>query len=239
MDPLSTARALLPSWLPFVSLLALPLAGLAGWLVRKRSRFAAVMASSVVGALFAHLGGPLSLLGQGVTGFLGSAAALAGYALGSRRAPSPPAGRIAGRIALFSASVLVLAAAEVGRPMAVAEVTRRSPLTAVALTGGDAWTLSALAQARAAGGKPEDAVAFYRAAFALDGRPGHLANAAFVESGRDRCAEARSLAGEAAAAASRAGTAELDRYLATRARRVAENCRPGARTAPETGPPDL
>jgi hypothetical protein len=224
VDPLSAARTLLPAWLPFFCFLALPLAGLAGWLVRKRTRFAAVMASSVVGALFAHLGGPLSLLGQGVTGLLGSAAALAGYALGSRRAPSPPAGRIAGRVALFSASVLVLAAAEVGRPKAVAEVTRRSPLTAVALTGGDAWTLSALARATAAAGTPGDAVVFYRAAFSLGGRPGDLANAAFLESRSGRCDSARALAAEAGRAARRAGTAELDRYLAGRAADVAAHC---------------
>ncbi len=224
MDPLSAARALLPSWLPFVSLFALPLGGIAGWLARKRTRFAAVLASSVVGALFAHLGGPLSLLGPGVTGFLGSAAALAGYALGSRRAPAPPAGRIAGRVALFSASVLVLAAAELGRPKAVAEATRRSPLAAVALTGGEAGPLAELARARDAGGKPEDAVVFYRAAYSLDGRPGHLANAAFVESHSGRCDAARALAAEAGRAAERAGTAAWDRHLAARAADVAAHC---------------
>jgi hypothetical protein len=231
VDPLSAARPFLPSWLPFVSLLALPLGGVAGWLARKRTRFAAVLASSVVGALFAHLGGPLSLLGPAATGFLGSAAALAGYALGSRRAPAPPAGRIAGKVALFSASVLVLAAAEAGRSKAMAEVGRRSPLAAVALTGGEAGHLAELARARDAGGKPEDAVAFYRAAYSLDGRPGHLANAAFVESHAGRCDSARALAAEAGRAAQRAGTAAWDRHLAARAADVAARCGEALRAA--------
>lgn len=69
----------------------------------------------------------------------------------------------------------------------------------MALTGGDAWSLSELARASAAEGKPEDAVAFYRAAFSLDGRPGNLANAAFVESRNGRCNAARELAAEAGA----------------------------------------
>ena len=224
MSPIASARALLPSWLPFLSLVALPLGFFAGWLARKRTRLAAVMVSSVVGALVAHLGGPLSLLGPNAAGFLGGAAALGGYALGKRKIPSPPAGRIAGRVALVAASVLVLVAAEVGRPRALAAVIRRSPLAAVALTGGEAGPLSELARARAAGGRPEDAVALYRAAFTLDGRPGHLANAAFVESHAGRCAEARALADESSRAAQRAGVTQWDRHLASRASDVAKRC---------------
>lgn len=233
MDSLSTARALLPFWLPFVPFLALPFGFAAGWLVRKRTRLAAVMASSVAGALVAHLGGPLSLIGSGATAFLGSAAALTGYALGRRKLPAPPSGRIAGRVALVVASVLVLAAAEIGRPRAVNAVSRRSPLAAVVLTGGEARALSDLSLARAALGRPEDAVAFARAAFALDGRPGHLANAAFVESRAGRCSAARALAEEAVQAARRAEVTEWDRHLATRASEVAKHCA-GAAPAVDT-----
>ena len=224
MDSTSAARPFLPFWLPLLPLLALPFVFLAGWLARKWSRFAAVMVSSVAGALVAHLAGPLSLLGPGVAGFLGGTAAFAGYGLGRRRAPPPPPGSISGRAALVGASVLVLVAVEVGRPRVMPVLSRRSPLAAVALTGGAAGPLSDLAGARAAGGKPAAAVAFYRAAFALDGRPGHLANAAFVENRLARCAEARALADEAGRAAQRPGVSELDRHLAARAAAVATRC---------------
>ena len=224
MDPTSAARPFLPFWLPLLPLLALPFAFLAGWLAQRRTRFAAVMASSVAGALVAHLAGPLSLVGPGVAGFLGGTAAFAGYGLGRRRAPPPPPGSIAGRAALVAASVLVLVAVEVGRPRVMPVLSRRNPLAAVALTGGGAESLSALASVRAAGGKPSAAVALYRAAFALDGRPGHLANAAFVENRLARCAEARTLADEAGRAAQRPGVSELDRHLAARAAAVAAGC---------------
>ncbi|MGA7992225.1 MAG: hypothetical protein WCC53_12370, partial [Thermoanaerobaculia bacterium] len=125
MTPVSAARAVLPFWLPLVSLLSLPLGLFAGWLVRKRTRLAAVLVSSVLGALVAHLGGPLSFLGPGAAGFLGSAAALAGYALGKRKTPTPPAGGIAGRVALVGASLIVLVVAEVVRPRVLPAISRR------------------------------------------------------------------------------------------------------------------
>jgi hypothetical protein len=224
VSPLAAARAVLPAWLPFVPLLALPLGFAAGWLARKRTRLAGVMVSSVAGALVAPLGGPFSLLGPGAAGFLGSAAALAAYALGRRQTPPPPPGGIAGRVALVASSVLVLVAAEVGRPRAVAAVSRRSPLAAVALTGGAPGPLSDLARVLSAGPRAAEATPLYRGAFALDGRPGHLADAAFVESHGGRCEAAKALAAEALAAASRAGTPEWDRHLATRARSVAGSC---------------
>ena len=229
MDPISAARSFLPFWLPLFPLLALPFAVLAGWLARGRLRAVArpVMVSSVAGALVAHVAGPLSLVGPGVAGFLGGTAAFAGYGLGRRRAPPPPPGSMAGRAALVAASVLVLVAVEIGRPRVMPALSRRSPLAAVALTGGAAGPLSDLAGARAAGAKPAAAVAFYRAAFALDGRPGHLANAAFVESRLARCAEARALADEAGRAAQRPGVSELDRHLAARAAAVAARCGSG------------
>lgn len=223
MDPIPTARTFL-GWVPFVPLLALPFLFLAGWLARNRTRFAAVMVSSVAGALVAQVAGPLSVVGPGVAGFLGSAAAFAGYGLGRRRAPPPPPASIAGRAALVAASVLVIAAVQVGRATSLPAIARRSPLAAVAMTGGGAGPLSDLAGVRAATGRPAAAVAFYRAAFALDGRPGHLANAAFVESRLTRCAEARALAEEAGRAAQRTGVAELDRHLAARAAAVAARC---------------
>ncbi len=145
-------------------------------------------------------------------------------------APPPPASGRAGRIALVVASVLVFVAAEAGFVRALPAISRRSPIAAVALTGGDAWALSELARATAAGGKPGDAVALYRAAFFLDGRPGHLADATFLESRTGRCAAARDLAAEAGRAARRAGTAELDRYLAGRAADVAAQCGKASRT---------
>ena len=224
MDPLATARAFLPGWIPLVPLLALPFLFIAGWLARNRTRLAAVMVSSVAGALVAQLAGPLSLVGPGVAGFLGGSAAFAGYGLGRRRAPPPPAGSWAGRAGLVAAALLVLVAVEVTRPRVMPGLSRRSPLAAVALTGGGAGPLSDLAGARAADGKPAAAVAFHRAAFALDGRPGHLANAAFVESRLARCAEARALADEAGRAAQRPGVSELDRHLAARAVAVAARC---------------
>ena len=224
MDPIATARTLLPPWLPSVPLLVLPFAFLAGLLARRRSSFAAVMVSSVAGALVAHLAGPLSLVGPGVAGFLGGTAAFAGYGLGRRRAPPPPPESIAGRAALVAASLLVLVGVEVSRPRVMPVLSLRNPFAAVALTGGEAEPLAALANVRAAGGKPAAAVAFYRAAFALDGRPGHLANAAFVENRLNRCAEARDLAAEARSAAQRKGVSELDRHLAARAAAVTARC---------------
>lgn len=191
------------------------------------------MVSSVAGALVAHLAGPLSLVGPGVAGFLGGTAAFAGYGLGRRRASPPPAGSIAGRAALVAASVLVLVAVEVGRPRVMPVLSRRSPLAAVALTGGGAEPLPALASVRAAEGKPAAAVALYRAAFALDGRPAHLANAAFVENRLARCAEARALADEAGRAARRPGVSELDRHLAARAAAVATRCGAASAAADE------
>jgi hypothetical protein len=192
--------------------------------VRKRTRLAAVLVSSVLGALVAHLGGPLSFLGPGAAGFLGSAAALAGYALGKRKTPTPPAGGIAGRVALVGASLIVLVVAEVVRPRVLPAISRRSPLASVALTGGEAGPLSELARARAAGGESRDAVALYRAAFALDGLPRHLANATFAENRVGRCSEARALASEAVGAAHREGVTAWDRHLAARAADVASRC---------------
>jgi hypothetical protein len=234
VDPISAARPFLPFWLPLLPLLALPFAFLSGWLARKSTRFAAVMASSVAGALVAHLAGPLSLVGPGVAGFLGGTAAFAGYGLGRRRAPPPPPGTLAGRAALVAASVLVLVAVEVARPRVMPVLSARSPLAAVASTGGAPGPLSDLARTRAAGGKPAAAVALYRAAFALDGRPGHLANAAFLENRLARCAEARALADEAGRAAQRPGVSELDRHLAARAAAVAARC--GAASAADAKP---
>ena len=233
MDPIPTARAFL-GWIPFVPLLALPFAFLAGWLARTRTRFAAVMVSSVAGALVAHVAGPISLVAPGVAGFLGGTAAFAGYGLGRRRAPPPPPGSFAGRAGLVAASLLVLVAVEVCRPRVLPAISRRSPLAAVALTGGEAESLSALAAVRAASGKPAAAVAFYRAAFALDGSAGHLANAAFVENRLNRCAEARELAAEAGRAAQRPGVTELDKHLAARAAAVAARC--GSALAPGEKP---
>lgn len=320
MDPLAAARALLPAWLPFASLLALPLGFAAGWLAalvltplayrralaardahwterarlawpaRKWSSLALVAVPAVLGAFVAHLGGPLSLAGRGLTGFLGGTAALAGYALGTypsalslqgpsiggrwrhlsivaagtlpavfaaplrralavpENAPGPPDGAVlgadaggeagpkpaplasgrAGRFALLLGCVAAFVAAEAGFARALPTIARRSPLAAVALTGGEPWPLSELARSRAAVGRPTDAVAFYRAAYALDGRPGHLANAAFVENRSGRCPEARALADEALRATRRAGVGEWDRHLAGRAVDVAGRC--GAET---------
>ncbi|HEX7616625.1 MAG TPA: hypothetical protein VF554_15285 [Thermoanaerobaculia bacterium] len=226
MDPLAAARAFLPGWLPFVSLLALPLGFAAGWLARNWTRLAAVMVSSVFGALIAHLGGPVSLLGPGVAGFLGGAAVLAGYAAGRRRTPPPPAGGIARRLAIVLAWVFVFLAAEAGRVRALAPLSRRNPMAAVVLTGGEAWPLSELARTRAAGLRAGDAVALYRAAFALDGRPGHLANATFAESHAGRCDAARGLADEARNALAKVPGRQdsLEKYLVGRAVDVARRC---------------
>jgi Zn-dependent protease with chaperone function len=138
--------------------------------------------------------------------------------------PAPPARGGVGRFALVLACAIVLAGAEAGFARALPAIVRASPIGAVALTGGDAWPLSELARATAAGGRPRDAVALYRAAFSVDGRPGHLANAAFVESRIGRCDAARDLAAEAARAAQLAGTAAWDRHLAARAADVAARC---------------
>ena len=138
--------------------------------------------------------------------------------------PAPPASGVAGRLALVLASALAFVGAEYGLARTLPAIVRRSPVAGVALTGGEAWPLSELARARAAGGMPAAAVAFYRAAFALDGRPGHLANAAFVENRLNRCAEAQALADEAGRAAQQAGVAEWDRHLAARAAVVAAHC---------------
>ncbi|MDL2717061.1 MAG: hypothetical protein PT977_04850 [Acidobacteriota bacterium] len=234
MDPVSAARALLPAWLPFVSLLAFPFGFAAGWLARKRTRLAAVMVSSVVGALMAHLGGPASILGPAVAGFLGGSAVLAGYAVGRRRTPAPPAGGIARRAALVLAWVLVFLAAEAGRVRVLPPLSLRSPMAAVVLTGGEAWTLANLARACDAGRRPE-AVAFYRAAFALDGRPEHLAIATFVESHAGRCSEAKALADEAARAVARVPVrpGSWEANLVTRARTVADHCGGGIPETPE------
>ena len=138
--------------------------------------------------------------------------------------PAPPARGGVGRFALVLVCAIVFAGAEAGFARALPAIVRSSPIRAVALTGGDAWPLSELARARAAGGKPQDGVALYRAAFSLDGRPGHLANAAFIESRIGRCDAARDLAAEAARAAQLAGTAVWDRHLAARAADVAAHC---------------
>ena len=138
--------------------------------------------------------------------------------------PAPPAGGFAGRLALALGAALVFAAGEAGFVRSLPETVRKSPLAAVALTGGDAWPLSELARSCAADGRPAAAVAFYRAAFAEDGRPGHLANAAFVESHLGRCAEARALAADAARAAQDARVATWDRHLAERATAVSAHC---------------
>lgn len=149
--------------------------------------------------------------------------------------PAPPAGGGAGRLGLALACAAVFVGAELSFPRGVAAVSRRHPAAAVALTGGEAWTVSELARARAAGGRPSDSVALYRAAFALDGRPGHLANASFVENRSGRCPEAQALAAEALAAARRAGVSGWDRHLADRAADVARRCT-GAR--PDAGDED-
>lgn len=140
--------------------------------------------------------------------------------------PAAPASGGAGRFTLVFACALVFVAAEAGFARALPAISRRSPLAAVALTGGEAWPVSELARARAAGGRAGDAVVLYRAAFALDGRPGHLANAAFVENRVGRCAEARALAEEASRAARRGGARveAWDRHLAERAADVAAHC---------------
>jgi uncharacterized low-complexity protein len=224
VDPLSSARDFLPHGLSLVPLLALPFAFLAGALARRRSRFAAVMVSTLAGALVARLAGPLSLAGPTVVGLLGSAAAYVGWELSRRRLPPPPPGSVASRVALVLVSLAVLVAIEVARPRVMPALSRRNPLGAVVLTGGDADALSALAGLRASEARPAAAVALYRAAFALDGRPAHLANAAFVENSVGRCAEARALAAEASRAAAGAGATPLDRHLAERARAVAGRC---------------
>ena len=131
-----------------------------------------------------------------------------------------------GRLALLVASALVFVAAEAAFARALPAISRRSPLAAVALTGGEAWPIAELARARSVGPREAEAAPLYRAAFALDGRPGHLANAAFAESRGGRCAAARALADQAAdALASAAGEPDpLDAHLVGRARDVARRC---------------
>ena len=138
--------------------------------------------------------------------------------------PLPPEGGGAARFALVLACAAAVVGVELGFARLLPSVSRTSPIAAVALTGGDAWPLSELARARAAAAQPASAVAFYRAAFALDGRPGHLANAAFVENRLGRCAEAQALAAEAARAAQGPGVNEWDRHLAARAEAVTSHC---------------
>jgi Zn-dependent protease with chaperone function len=152
--------------------------------------------------------------------------------------PAPPAGGGAGRFALLFACALVFVGAEVGFARALPAISRRSPIGAMALTGGEPWPLSELARSDAAAGRPEDAVALYRAAFALDGRPGHLANAAFVENRSGRCETARALAREAAGVLERApGRPDpWEAHLVARAADVAAHCR--AASAGDDDPED-
>ena len=138
--------------------------------------------------------------------------------------PGRPASGLAGRLALGFVCALVFVAAETGRPGAVGALSRRNPLAAVALTGGEPWPLSELAGARAAEGRSEEAVVLYRAAFTLDGSPRHLANAAFVASRSGRCDAAKVLADEALRASRLPGVSSWDRYLAGRAVDVARRC---------------
>ncbi len=140
--------------------------------------------------------------------------------------PAVPAGGGAGRVALLVACALVFVAAELLLARALPAVARRSPLAAVALTGGEAWPVSELARVRALGPRAADAAPLYRAAFALDGRPGHLANAAFVESRGGRCDAAKALAEEAAEALAHVpGRPDpWDAHLVARARVVASRC---------------
>lgn len=146
--------------------------------------------------------------------------------------PAKPASGAGGRLALVLASGCVFVGAEAVRPELVAAVSRGSALAAVALTGGEPWALSELARERAAGARPEDAVVFYRAAFARDGRPGTLANAAFVENRAGRCPEAKALADEAGQALARLpGRPDpWDQHLVARAADVAARC---GRRAPD------
>ena len=141
----------------------------------------------------------------------------------------------AGSVVLLVASALLFVAAEAGFTRALPAISRRSPLAAIALTGGEPWTISELARARAAGPREADAAPLYRAAFALDGRPGHLAEAAFVESRGGRCGAARLLADEAAdaLALSPVRPDPLDAHLVDRARAVARRCGSTARESGE------
>ncbi len=147
--------------------------------------------------------------------------------------PPVPAGGGTGRLVLLVASALVFVAAEAAFAWSIPAISRRSPLAAVALTGGEAWPIAALARARSVGPREADAAPLYRAAFALDGRPEHLANAAFAESRGGRCVAARALADQAADALARAAGPPdpLDAHLVWRARDVARRCgalgRPG------------
>lgn len=153
--------------------------------------------------------------------------------------PAPPAGGGAGRFLLLLACAIAVVASEAGFARALPALARRNPDAAVALTGGEPGPLSELARARAARGSPGDAVVLYRAAFALDGRPGHLANATFVENRSGRCEEARALAEQALGASRAAGVSEWDRHLASRAADVARRCGRARRSgAPGDGDAD-
>jgi Zn-dependent protease with chaperone function len=139
--------------------------------------------------------------------------------------PERPGRGRAERAALALVAALLLVAGLAAQSVLVGALARRQPLAAVALTGGDAWPLSELARARAAGSRADDAVPLYRAAFTLDGRPGHLANAAFVASRAGRCDAARALAEEAAGALrSRPRAGAWDTHLVARAADVARRC---------------
>ena len=152
--------------------------------------------------------------------------------------PALPAGGVAGRFALLAACALFFVAAELGFNRALPAVARTSALAAVALTGGEAWPVSELARVRAAGPRAADAAPLYRAAFALDGRPGHLANAAFAENRAGRCEAARALAGEAASAlAGLPGRPDpWDAHLVSRAQDVAKGCGRGAHAPSDADP---
>ena len=157
MDPLSGARALLPFWLPFVSLLALPLGFGAGWLVARvltplaarralaatdvpwieRARLAwpartvtglaLVVVPAVLGALLGHLGGPLSILSRAAAGLVGGAAALVGYALGTWPTARRLLGGAIGGPGTFLASGTALLLVRAPHVVAAATVTAFIP----------------------------------------------------------------------------------------------------------------
>ncbi len=157
MDPLSAARALLPFWLPFVSLLALPLGFGAGWLLarvltplaarralaagdahwterarlawpaRKLTGLALVAVPAVLGALVGHLGGPLSVLGRAAAGLAGGTGALAGYALGTWPTVRRLLGAPTGSPGSFLASSAALLLVRLPHVVAAAVVTAFIP----------------------------------------------------------------------------------------------------------------
>ncbi len=149
--------------------------------------------------------------------------------------PAVPSSGLALRAAVAVLLAALLAAGLVSWRRAVSALSRRSPLAAVAATGGQTWPLSELARARAAGGRGDEAVALYRASFSLDGWPGHLANAAFVENAAGRCEAVRELAGEAAEALAHTPgkPGDLGAFLVGRAKDVARRC--GGRRAEASG----